>query len=82
MSKKMGIIFMCLIAISGVIMFSFKQSAIAQIIARAIPLVYFIYFLAQKDFKTKYPKAASMRPQLIILIVVVIALTIYQYVIK
>jgi hypothetical protein len=40
MSKKMGIIFICLIAISGVIEFSFKQSAIAHIIARVILLIF------------------------------------------
>ncbi|MCX6222843.1 MAG: hypothetical protein NTZ69_17895 [Bacteroidia bacterium] len=82
MSKKMGIIFICLIAISGVIEFSFKQSAIAHIIARVILLIFGIYFLTEKDFKTKYPKAVSMRPQLIILIVVIMALTVYQYIIK
>ncbi len=82
MSKKMAIIFMSLIAISGLIMFVFKHNAIAQIIARAIPLVFFIFFLAQKDFKTKYPQMASMRPQMIILMVFIIAMTIYQYVIK
>jgi hypothetical protein len=73
---------MCLIAISGVIMISFKHNAIAQIIARAIPLVFFIYLLTQKDLKTKYPQMASMRPQMVILIVLIIAMTIYQYVIK
>ena len=82
MSKKMGIIFICLIAISGVIMFLFKQNAIVQIIARGIPLLFVIYFIAQKDFNTKYPKAAGMRPQVIILIVLVTAMTVYQYVIK
>ncbi len=73
---------MCLIAISGVIMFLFKQSAVAQIIARAIPVAFLVYFISQKDFKTKYPKAAELRPQIVILIVVMIALTIYQYVLK
>jgi hypothetical protein len=63
-------------------MFSFKQSAIAQVIAKAIPLIFCIYFLAQKDFKTKYPQAANIRPQMIIVIIALIALTIYQYVIK
>ncbi len=82
MSKKMGVIFICLIAISGVIMFSFKQSTIAQIIARAIPVVFMTYFITQKDFKTKYPKAAELRPQMVVLIIIMIALTLYQYVIK
>ena len=82
MSKKMGIIFICLIAISGFIMFLFKQNAIAQIIAIGIPLVFCIYFFTQKDFNTKYPKAAGMRPQVIILIVFIIAMTVYQYIIK
>jgi hypothetical protein len=82
MSKKMGIIFICLLAISGLIMFSFKHNAIAQIIARAIPLLFGIYFITQKDFNTKYPKAAGTRPQVIILIVFIIAMTVYQYVIK
>jgi len=82
MSKKMAIVFICLLAIAGVIEFSFKQNAIAHIIARALLIIFGIYFLADKNFKTKYPKAASMRPQLIILLVVFAALTVYQYIIK
>ena len=82
MSKKMEIIFISLLAISVLIMFSFTHSTIAQIIAIAIPLLFGIYFITQKDFNTKYPKAAGMRPQVIILIVFIIAMTIYQYVIK
>ena len=63
-------------------MYLFKQSAFAQIIARAIPLIFMVYFITQKDFKTKYPKAAELRPQIVILIVAIIALALYQYVIK
>jgi 4-amino-4-deoxy-L-arabinose transferase-like glycosyltransferase len=81
-SKKMGIAFVCLMAISIVIEISFRQSAIAHLIARAIPLVFIIYFLTEKDFKTKYPKIVGIRPQMIIILVVIIALTIYEYLVK
>ena len=82
MSKKMGIVFICLILVSGIIDYLFKHSAVAHIIARSIPLVFLIYFLTEKDFKTKYPMAVNMRPGLIIAIIVIIALTVYQYVMK
>lgn len=82
MSKKLAIVFMCLIAISAVIEFTFKQSAFAHIIASAIPVTFLVYIITHKDFKTKYPKAAELRPQIVILLIVLIALTLYQYVIK
>ena len=82
MSKKMGIVFICLLAISAVIELTFKQSAIAHIISRAMLLIFFVYFITQKDFKTKYPKAAEFRPQIVILLVIIFALTIYQYILK
>lgn len=82
MSKKMGVVFICLIIISGAIDYSFRHNAIAHVIARAIPLIFIIYFLTERDFKTKYPEAVKMRPGLIIAIIVLILLTVYQYVIK
>ena len=82
MSKKMGVVFICLIVISGAIDYLFKHSDVAHIIARAIPVVFGIYFLTQRDFKTKYPMAVNMRPGLIIAIIILIAMTVYQYVIK
>jgi hypothetical protein len=63
-----------------VIKFSFKQSAIADIIATALPLLFGIYLVTQKDFNTKFPKIAGMKPQLIILMIAIIGLTIYKYV--
>jgi len=73
----MSIILICLIAISGVIELSFSKSSIAQFIAKAILLIFPIYILTDKDFKTKYPKAVSMRPAMIIITVVFIYLTVY-----
>jgi len=40
LSKKMSIILICLIAISGVIELSFSKSSIAQFIAKAITVVF------------------------------------------
>jgi len=82
MSKKMGVVFICLIVISGSIDYLFKHSDVAHIIARAIPVVFGIYFLTQRDFKTKYPLAVNMRPGLIIAIIILTILTVYQYIIK
>lgn len=82
MSKKMGVVFICLIVISGAIDYLFKHSDVAHIIARAIPVVFGIYFLTQRDFKTKYPMAVNMRPGLIIAIIILIILTVYQYIIN
>lgn len=82
LSKKIGLIFICLVATSLVIEISFKQSKIAHLVARALPLFFIIYFITQKDFKTRYPKAAEMRPQMIILIIALIGLTVYQYVLR
>ena len=82
MSKKMGVVFICLIVILGAIDYLFKHSDVAHIIARAIPVVFGIYFLTQRDFKTKYPMAVNMRPGLIIAIIILTILTVYQYIIK
>ena len=39
MLKKMGIFFICLMSVAGLIEFSFKESAIAHIIARSLLIV-------------------------------------------
>ena len=80
LSKKMSIILICLIAISGVIELSFRKSVVAQIIARSILLIFPVYLLLDKDFKTKYPNPAMGKPGILIILVVFLALTVYQFV--
>ena len=80
LSKKLSIILICLISVSGVIELSFSKSVVAQIIARAILLIIPIYLLFDKDFKTKYPNPVMGKPGILIILVVFIALTVYQIV--
>ena len=79
LSKKMSIILIGLMVISGVIELSFRESEVAQIIARAILLIFPIYLLLDKDFKTKYPNPVIGKPGILIILVVIIALTFYQF---
>jgi len=80
LSKKMSIILICLIIISGVIELSFRKSVVAQIIARVMLLIFPIYLLLDKDFKTKYPNPVIGKTGILIILVVFIALTVYQLV--
>ena len=75
----MSIILIGLMVISGVIELSFRESEVAQIIARAILLIFPIYLLLDKDFKTKYPNPVIGKPGILIILVVIIALTFYQF---
>lgn len=82
MSKKTKIVWVSFIVISLLIRFSFRESAITEIVAQTLIIAALLFLFWDKVFATQYPNILKIRVPMSVFLLIIEGMTIFYVIAK